>query len=93
MSHEFIDTLLRTVLEIRAHWYIVVRYYECVESYLLHVDMPDPGCSVRPSTAIRSNTEIRAISNTIPRTLPKKKLGVVGIWLVVEVLKDEIVPL
>ena len=44
-------------------------------------------------TAIRSNTEIRAISTTISRTLAKEKLGVVGIWLVVEVLKDEIVPL
>ena len=44
-------------------------------------------------TAIRSNAEIRAISTTISHTLPKEKLGVLDIWLVVEVLKDEIVPL
>jgi hypothetical protein len=93
MSHESIDTLLRTILELRVHRYIVVRYYECVESYLLHVDMLDPGCGFRPFTAIRSNTEICAISTTVSRTLSKEKLGVVGIWLVVEVLKDEIVPL
>jgi hypothetical protein len=93
MSHELIDTLLRTIPEIRAHWYIVVRYYECVESYLLHVDMLDPGCSFRPSAAVRSSTGVRAISTTISRTLSKEKPGVVSIWLVVEVLKDEIVPL
>ena len=42
---------------------------------------------------IKSDIEHRAISTTVSRDLLKGQLGVVSIYLVVEILKDEIIPL